>query len=105
MGHRLANGQEAMKHKSVPSLTYISELIRLAGYPSSYHCEIVIPGDPDSCDEVIEGYTADFITGRDHEYVLRMFGYPIRIDPNAYAMDIVPIQITATLPFDDIMII
>lgn len=91
-----------MKHKPVPSLTDISELIRLAGYPPSYNCEIVIPGDPDSWDVVIEGYTADFVTGRGQEYVSRSFGYPIRIDPNAYAMDIVPIQITDPLPFDAI---
>ena len=88
-----------MKIKPVPSLTDISELIHLAGYPSSYNCEIVIPGDPDSWDIVIEGYTADFVSGRGQEYVSRMFGYPIRIDPNAFAMDIVPILIVAPLPF------
>ncbi len=91
-----------MKHKPVPSLTDISELVRRAGYPSVYHCEIVIPGDPDSWDIVIEGYTADFITGRGQEHVSGMFGYPVRINPNAFAMDIVPILILAPLPFDAI---
>lgn len=90
------------KNRPIPSLMDISELIRLTGFPSSYNCEIVIPGDPDSWDIVIEGYTADFITGRGQEYVSRMFGYPIRVDPNAYAMDIVPIQISVALPFDEV---
>jgi hypothetical protein len=82
----------------------ISELIKAASNPCKESHEIVIPAPVNAWDEVIVGYTADFIAGDGQDYVAAIFGYSIRLDPSAYSMDILMKRdyIPANpLPFDE----
>lgn len=84
----------------------ILETLEASGNPSNSTHEVVLPecmvydvpaGWPNAVGHLVCYEASELV-----DYAIQLFGYDVRYDPNAHAMDVLLKQVEAPLPFDKV---